>query len=547
LTDGAGRVSNSGAANPELLVAETTVTPHTGRNLAELTVSELAFALKRTIEDSFAYVRLRGEIFGYRGPHSSGHCYFSLKDDKAKIDAVVWKGTFSTFRFKPEEGLEVVVTGRVTTYPGSSKYQIVIDSLAPAGAGALMALVEERKRKLAAEGLFDEARKKRLPFLPRIVGIVTSPTGAVIRDMLAGFAERFPTHVVVWPVRVQGETSAGEVAKAIRGFNALQPGGRIPCPDVLIVARGGGSLEDLWSFNEELVVRAAAASRIPLIAAVGHETDWTLLDLVADARAPTPTKAAEWAVPKHSDLVQRTSEHGGRLTLVIRRLLEAERRHLTTLRRTLPRASALVALPRQRLDVSAGRLPRALAANTQAHATRLARLSGRLTRGVIDQRLDRCRDRLDALGRFAKQALARGGEARRARLESSGARLKPQTLKRELRRAAQRTIEMKARLAACMASRLQQARRSVDSEAKLLLSLSHKNVLARGFALVRDEAGRMVSRAATILDGQRLELELADGRRKVRAEPTGDSPVASRRPPRAVSDESGSGGQGQLF
>ena len=266
-------------------------------------MSELSGAIKRALEEGFGYVRLRGEISGYRGPHASGHCYFALKDDKAKIEAVIWKGDFGRLRFKPEEGMEVVAQGRITTFPGSSKYQIVIEALEPAGAGALMALLEERKRKFAAEGLFDEARKKPRPFLPKVVGIVTSPTGAVIRDMLHGFNERFPTRVLIWPVRVQGEGSAAEVAAAIRGFNALEAGGKIPRPDVLIVARGGGSLEDLWSFNEEIVVRAAAESRIPLISAVGHETDWTLIDLVADARAPTPTKAAEWAVPKYSELI----------------------------------------------------------------------------------------------------------------------------------------------------------------------------------------------------------------------------------------------------
>ncbi|MBN9263146.1 MAG: exodeoxyribonuclease VII large subunit, partial [Hyphomicrobium sp.] len=264
-------------------------------NNPELTVTELSNAIKRALEDNFGFVRLRGEISGYRGPHASGHCYFALKDDKSKIEAVIWRGVFQKLRFKPEEGLEVIATGKVTSYPGSSKYQIVIEALEPAGVGALMALLEERRRKLAAEGLFAEERKRPLPFLPRVVGIVTSPTGAVIRDMLHGFEERYPAHVIVWPVRVQGETSAKEVAAAIRGFNGLPVDGPIPRPDVLIVARGGGSLEDLWGFNEEIVVRAAAESAIPLISAVGHETDWPLIDLAADARAPTPTKAAEWA------------------------------------------------------------------------------------------------------------------------------------------------------------------------------------------------------------------------------------------------------------
>src|SRR5712691_3159788 len=245
-------------------------------NIQEWTVSELSAALKKTVEDAFGYIRVRGEVSGYKGPHSSGHCYFALKDEGAKIEAVVWKGVFGRMRIKPEEGLEVVATGRLTTYPGQSKYQIVVETLEPAGVGALMALLEERKRKLAAEGLFDAARKQLLPYLPEVIGVITSPTGAVIRDILHRLADRFPRHVIVWPVRVQGEGSAEEVAAAIHGFNSLPPAGPIRRPDLLIVARGGGSLEDLWSFNEEIVVRAAAASMIPLIAAVGHETDVTL-------------------------------------------------------------------------------------------------------------------------------------------------------------------------------------------------------------------------------------------------------------------------------
>src|SRR5215510_5029821 len=272
-------------------------------NIAEFTVSEISFALKRTLEDSFGHVRVRGEISGFRGPHSSGHCYFSLKDQGARIDAVIWRGTFGRIRFKPEEGLEVIVTGRLTTYPSRSSYQIIVETLEPAGLGALMALLEERKKKLAAEGLFDEARKQLLPFLPDVIGVVTSPTGAVIRDILHRLADRFPRRVIVWPVRVQGEGSAEEVAAAIRGFNELPADGEVPRPDLLIVARGGGSIEDLWSFNEEIVVRAAADSLIPLISAVGHETDFTLIDFAADKRAPTPTAAAEMAVPVRADLI----------------------------------------------------------------------------------------------------------------------------------------------------------------------------------------------------------------------------------------------------
>ncbi|MET0688594.1 MAG: exodeoxyribonuclease VII large subunit, partial [Methyloceanibacter sp.] len=292
-------------------------------NLLEYTVSELAFALKRTVEDAYGLVRLRGEISSdFRGRHSSGHCYFKLKDEKASIDAVIWSSTFDRLKIKPEPGLEVIVRGRVTTYPNKSTYQIVIDELEPAGVGALMALLDQRKRQLAAEGLFDEARKKTLPFLPRVIGVVTSPTGAVIRDILHRLAGRFPCHVLVWPVRVQGETCAVEVAAAISGFNALPGPALMPRPDLLIVARGGGSLEDLWAFNEEIVARATAASTIPLISAVGHETDWTLIDLVADFRAPTPTAAAERAVPVRADLVIAVRSHGLRVATSLRRRIE---------------------------------------------------------------------------------------------------------------------------------------------------------------------------------------------------------------------------------
>ncbi|MBX9736588.1 MAG: exodeoxyribonuclease VII large subunit, partial [Phycisphaerales bacterium] len=412
--------------------------PRAGANAPEMTVAELSSAIKRALENGFGYVRLRGEISGYRGPHSSGHCYFALKDDKAKIEAVIWRGVFGKLRFKPEEGMEVIAQGKVTTFPGSSKYQIVIEALEPAGVGALMALLEERKRRFAAEGLFDEGRKKPRPFLPRVVGIITSPTGAVIRDMLAGFEERFPTHVVVWPVRVQGESSAAEVAAAIRGFNAILPGGRVPRPDVLIVARGGGSLEDLWGFNEEIVVRAAAESRIPLISAVGHETDWTLIDLVAAARAPTPTKAAEWAVPKYADLVMEGDKLELRLATAARRAIEAARTHLKAAARGLPRREDLLALPRQRFDAVERRLGRALLANTRVHAMRHTRIAARLTTRLLAVRLERAGERVDKLGQRAKTALGRVAGHRRTRLERVAGRLAPSVLRNRLDRGLER-------------------------------------------------------------------------------------------------------------
>src|SRR5579871_6314709 len=348
-------------------------------NVPELTVSELSTALKRTVEETYSYVRVRGEISGYRGPHPSGHAYFALKDEGARIDAVIWKMTFARMRIRPEEGLEVIATGRLTTYPGRSTYQIVIETLEPAGLGALMALLGQRKKKLAAEGLFDEARKQLLPYLPDVIGVVTSPTGAVIRDILHRLADRFPRHVVVWPVRVQGEGSAEEVAAAIRGFNELPERGAIPRPDLLIVARGGGSIEDLWSFNEEIVVRAAADSMIPLISAVGHETDVTLIDFVSDRRAPTPTAAAEMAVPVKSELIARIDGLARRAFACWTRGQDHRRTELRAAVRALPSADTLLAIPRQRLDACADRLPRALRANAQMHHTDFSRIAGRLT------------------------------------------------------------------------------------------------------------------------------------------------------------------------
>ena len=441
--------------------------PPAGGNVAEYTVSELSGAIKRALEEGFGYVRLRGEISGFRGAHASGHCYFGLKDDKSKIEAVIWKMTYGRLKVKPEEGMEVIVQGRVTSYPGSSKYQIVIESLEPAGLGALMALLEDRKRKFNAEGLFAEERKKPRPFLPRLVGIITSPTGAVIRDMLHGFTERFPTRVIVWPVRVQGDTCAAEVAAAIAGFNAMQPGGRFDRPDVLIVARGGGSLEDLWGFNEEIVVRAVAASRIPIISAVGHETDWTLIDLVADARAPTPTKAAEWAVPKFAELAESTSKCGLRLTTAARRVLQHSRAHLKAAARGLPRLEDVLALPRQRFDACDKRLGRALLANARAHHTRYARISARLRPAPIMQRIAVYSERAGALHARAAKALRNGLVARRRHLEGYD---------------------------------------------KLLGTLSYQSVLQRGFALVRDSDGRMLRAAATVRAGDRLDIEFRDGR-----------------------------------
>ncbi len=526
--------SNARSTKGTRFVAEPQRAVRQGGNIAEFSVSELAGAIKKALEDGFGFVRLKGEISGYRGPHASGHCYFALKDDKSKIDAVIWRGQFQRLRFRPEEGMEVIAQGRITTYPGSSKYQIVVETLEPAGVGALMALLEERKRKLGGEGLFDEARKRKLPFLPRVVGIITSPTGAVIRDMLAGFTERFPTHVVVWPVRVQGETSAAEVAAAIRGFNAMAPGGRIPRPDVLIVARGGGSLEDLWGFNDESVVRAAAASAIPLISAVGHETDWTLLDLAADARAPTPTKAAEWAVPKFAELVEHGDDLGHRLRGMMRRRLEEARAHFRAAARGLPRREDLLALPRQKFDAVEKRLARALFANTQAHAKRLTRIAPRLQLRLLSVRLERSQDRLDRAGTRAAEALRRGASMRRARLERLSGRLTPLPLMTRLGRAGERLQAMAMRAWQAFVGGIETRRRHIGAQEQMLASLSYQSVLRRGYALVRDEAGRAVRSVAAVPSGSRLAIEVADGQIEARVEAitaTGDRPTIPKAAP----------------
>lgn len=480
-------------------------------NAPEWSVSELSGALKRTVEDAFGYVRVRGEISGYRGPVASGHAYFALKDEGAKIDAVIWKGNFARLRQRPEEGMEVIAHGRLTTFPGKSSYQIIIDRLEPAGLGALMALLEERRRKLAAEGLFDEGRKRALPFLPRVIGVVTSPTGAVIRDILHRITDRFPRRVIVWPVRVQGETSAAEIANAIAGFDALPAGGPIPRPDVLIVARGGGSLEDLWSFNEEIVVRAAAACSIPLISAVGHETDWTLIDHVADRRAPTPTGAAEMAVPVRADLFANLHDLGARLTGHALRMIERRRQDLRNLGRALPSGEALLATPRQKLDLAAGRLVHALTLNTRRHHQRYDALTRRLLTQSPANRLDRSRDRFHAVAErleaSARIALARKREAFAGR----AAQLTPLLLSRRSEAGRERLSTLAGRLLQAAAARTSAQRERLDRFAVLLEAYSYQSVLQRGFALVRDEEGRPVRNVASAQAATSLDLQFADG------------------------------------
>src|SRR5262245_28801371 len=526
-------------------------------NAPEFTVSELSSALKRTVEDRFGHVRVRGEISGFRGPHSSGHCYFALKDENAKIDAVIWKFNHARMRFKPQEGLEVIATGKLTTFPGKSSYQIVIDSLEPAGVGALMALLEERKKKLAAEGLFDAKRKQLLPWLPEVIGVVTSPTGAVIRDILHRLQDRFPRRVLVWPVKVQGEGSAEQVAAAIRGFNALPEGGRIPRPDLLIVARGGGSLEDLWSFNEEIVVRAAADSMIPLISALGHETDVTLIDFAADKRAPTPTAAAEMAVPVRSELFAEVDSLARRTVMCWQRAQENRRSELRAAARALPAASELLAIPRQRLDAAGTALPRVLRANTHAHFRRFATSSARLPlRGQVSharQGLTTCGERLT---NSARSLLHR----RRERFAGLEARLKASRLanaqaqRQQIARERERVHRLSDRATRAIDTLLERLDARVTHHSQLLTALSYRGVLARGFALVRDHDGHPVHSAAAVGPHARLSVEFADGHVGVTADADRPAaPAVPASPPRSAAREARrrraaqSADQGSLF
>ena len=366
-----------------------------GDNSPPLTVGELAGAVKRAVESGFGRVRVRGEISGWKR-HSSGHCYFTLKDDNACIDAVVWRTSAGQLAFRPEDGAEVIATGKMTTYPGRSKYQIVVDRMELAGEGALMALLDKRRRALAAEGLFDGSRKRRLPFMPRVIGVVTSPTGAVIRDILHRLEDRCPTHVVVWPVPVQGEGAAGKIAAAIRGFAEFSPR-----PDLLIVARGGGSIEDLWAFNEEEVVRAAAGSPIPLISAVGHETDTTLIDHAADLRAPTPTAAAELAVPVRAELAAQLDELMARKRRCLARRADDARERLALTSCRWPEPAALLGPRRQRLDEVGDRLPRALSARTHKAEATMNLVAPRLRHQLLEAKVERLGEKLAAAWKMA--------------------------------------------------------------------------------------------------------------------------------------------------
>lgn len=490
--------------------------PNPRGNAPELTVSEISGAVKRVLEGEFGRVRVRGEIGRVSRP-ASGHLYFDLKDSNAVLAAISWKGQVSRMQIRPEEGMEVIATGRLTTFPGQSKYQLIVDDIAPAGLGALMAMLEKRKAMLAAEGLFAPERKRPLPWLPQVIGVVTSPSGAVIRDILHRLRDRFPRHVLIWPVAVQGEKCAPEVAAAIRGFNAIQPGGPIPRPDLLIVARGGGSLEDLWGFNEEIVVRAAAESRIPLISAVGHETDTTLIDHAADRRAPTPTAAAEIAVPVRMDLLSQSTDLGARLLRALAQGLAARDQRARDLARALPRPDSLTGPARQRLDLWSERLPGALSQGLSRHRSRLAELAAS-TRPIALQRLTRQgQDRLSDRSHRLDAASTRRLEDWRQTLARSAERLAP-ALNRLVADHARRITDQRRallllapRLEAAPQTRIRALRDSLDARDRLRQTLGHVETLKRGYAVVRGD-GQVIMTKAAAEAALHIELEFQDGR-----------------------------------
>jgi exodeoxyribonuclease VII large subunit len=479
--------------------------PDTGDNAPEFSVSEISGAVKRMIEGEFSHIRVRAEVGRVSRPRS-GHVYLDLKDDRSVLAGVMWKGVASRLQTQPEEGMEVVATGRLTTFPGQSKYQMVIEDIRPAGVGALMAMLEKRKAQFAAEGLFDPARKKPLPFLPEIIGVVTSPSGAVIRDILHRLRDRFPRKVLVWPVAVQGDRCAPEVARAIEGFNRLTPGGALPRPDLIIVARGGGSVEDLWGFNEEAVVRAAAASEIPLISAVGHETDTTLIDFASDKRAPTPTAAAELAVPVRLELMTWVDGQGNRLLRGLESAIRQRRQRLGDLSRALPRPAHLLDTPRQRLDVVADRLPKALISGVQKRRVALSELAGalrpRVLRGVLQDRA--------------------------ARLERASGRITPERVLMDIARKREAQAALAQRLDRAARQNFEALRTRLDAQARMLDTLSYQATLQRGYAVVRSEDDALVTARSDAARAALLEIEFADGKLQVR--PDGAAPRPTPKP-----------------
>ena len=507
--------------------------PSEGLNSPEFTVTEISGAIKRVIEGEFGHVRIKGEVGRVSRPRS-GHIYLDLKDDKSVISGVIWKGVSARLETQPEEGMEVVATGRVTTFGGQSKYQIVIEDIKPAGMGALMALLEKRKKMLAAEGLFDASRKKPLPYLPEIIGVVTSPSGAVIRDILHRLRDRFPRKVLIWPVAVQGAKCAPEVARGIAGFNALTPGGALPRPDLLIVARGGGSVEDLWGFNEEIVARAAAASDIPLISAVGHETDTTLIDFVSDRRAPTPTAAAELAVPVRHELMAWLDAQEARMSAVVSQGLSMRGQRLRDLARALPRPDSLLEAPRQRLDRAGEQLGPALIAGVQRRRVRLAEVSGTLRPANLRQRVSQDRRRLAELSARLDPAMTRALAMKRDRFEQRGKAFRPEALARDQAAKTEAFAKLVDRVSAAGQRQIATWQARLEAMERLRETLSYKATLARGYAVVRGD-GAVVTDTKSAKKAQALEIEFADGRVAL-----GGKPAPARKKPRDVPPEQGS-------
>lgn len=481
-------------------------------NAPEFTVSELSGAVKRVIEGEFGFVRVRGEIGRVSLPRS-GHVYLDLKDDRSVIAGVIWKGVAGKLSTKPEEGMEVIATGRLTTFPGQSKYQIIVEDLQPAGQGALMAMLEKRKAKLAAEGLFAEERKKPLPFLPKVIGVVTSPSGAVIRDILHRLRDRFPREVLIWPVAVQGEKCASEVAAAIQGFNELpKVDGHVPRPDLLIVARGGGSVEDLWGFNEEIVVRAAAASEIPLISAVGHETDTTLIDFVADRRAPTPTAAAEMAVPVRAELLAWTNEMSSRLTRASTHATAKRSQRLQDISRALGRPESILAVPRQRFDRAAEKLPAALDTRIQSGRLRMAKslLRPETLERFLSNEKTRLADRFTRLTPALNRAIRDYSNA----LTPLAARLSPNPLKTETKRKTESLDQLNTRMLRIGHFRIKEWRDKLDGLERLRLTLGYEATLERGYTVAWSK-DRVITTKEAAEKAEGLEIQFQDGRLEI--------------------------------
>lgn len=481
----------------------------TDSNAKPYSVSELAFALKRTLEDAYGFVRLRGELSKVTH-HSNGHVYLTLKDERSAIDGVVWKGSVKNLSVRPEHGLEVIVTGRITTYPQGSRYQIVIETMEVAGVGALLAQLERLKQRLAAEGLFEPSRKRPLPDMPAVVGVITSPTGAVIRDILHRIRDRWPCRVVVWPVVVQGEAAAAQVCAAIRGFNALDGAGRAPRPDVLIVARGGGSVEDLWPFNDETLARTVAEGTIPLISAVGHETDTTLIDFVSDRRAPTPTAAAEMATPVLAELKAFVSDLGARMHRCGGRAVEDRRSRLQSADRTLRRVPDLVELAAQRFGVVSGRLTTSLTKNQGAHERDLLRVGSRLSPQLLQRPQAVQQQRLAGLSSRLGAALGRNAAVHGRELAQVSGRLTPQLLARPLALQQDRVAAALGRLDGAYARKIDQLQARLAAAARVHLSLNPDGPLQRGFARVTRADGSLVRSGAALQAGEAVAIKFGD-------------------------------------